>query len=324
MKAAICKAIGDPGVLEIEEIQSLTPEPDQVVVSVKYAGLNFSDLLMLKGKYQHRPTLPFSPGAEASGYVKSVGSNVTEFKPGDRVICHGLFGAFAEEFVVEKTFVHHFEDLDLKVGAGIFATFGTALYGIQNLGQMKPGGTLLVLGASGGIGLAAIQIGKAVGARVIAGVSSQEKAEICLNYGADHILNYSVEANIINSIHELIGAKKTDVIFDSVGGTIAEIVFRELAWNGTHLIIGFASGSFPKIASNHIFIKGVRVVGVNWPDFCARQPTEKAILVEELIGLFRTEKLRAHIHKVFKLGEINAAVAEIQNRAVKGKILIEF
>src|SRR5204862_7087961 len=272
MKAVLCKQYGPPESLVIEELPSPTAGPGEVVVSVKAASLNFPDVLIIQNKYQFKPPLPFTPGSEMSGLVKEVGADVKGFKPGDRVIAFTTYGAFAEEVKVDAgRLVPIPEGMDYNSAAAFLLTYGTSDHALRDRGALKAGETLLVLGAAGGVGIAAIEIGKALGARVIACASSAEKLEVCRQHGADETINYATE-DLRQRIKDLTDGKGIDVIYDSVGGPYTEPAFRSIAWRGRLLLIGFAAGEIPKLPLNLALLKGASIVGVFWGDFTRREP----------------------------------------------------
>src|SRR5213075_2071561 len=267
MKAVLCKQYGPPESLTIEELPSPKPGAGEVVVSVKAASVNFPDVLIIQNKYQFKPPLPFSPGSEMAGLIKEVGEGVKGYKPGDRVIAFTTYGAFAEEVKVEAArLVPMPEGMDFNSAAAFLLTYGTSDHALRDRGALKAGETLLVLGAAGGVGLAAIQIGKALGARVIACASSEEKLAVCRSHGADAGIDY-VKEDLRERIKALTDGRGVDVVYDAVGGPYTEPAFRSLAWRGRLLVVGFAAGEIPKLPLNLALLKGASVVGVFWGDF---------------------------------------------------------
>ena len=257
MKAILCRAFCPPEDLVLGEVNRVSEVgDDEVVISVKAAGVNFPDTLIIQGKYQFKPNFPFSPGGEVSGIVKVVGKNVLHVKPGDRVYAGTGWGGFAEEVVApgSNTFILP-EEVSFKTGAVVAEAYGTSYHGLVDRAEIKNGETLLVLGASGGVGIAAVQIGKALGAKVIAAASTDEKLEFCSNNGADLTINYSKE-DLKTRVKELTGGKGVDIIYDPVGDPFTEPALRAIAWNGRHLIVGFAAGDIPKIPMNLPLLKG--------------------------------------------------------------------
>jgi NADPH2:quinone reductase len=272
MKAVLCKRHGPPESLVVEEVPSPEPGPGEAVVSVRVASLNFPDVLIIQDKYQVKPPLPFSPGSEAAGVVKSVGEGVTNVKPGDRVMALSTYGAFAEEVKTSAARLIPIPDgMDDEHAAAFGLTYFTSDHALRDRGDLKAGETLLVLGAAGGVGLAAIEIAKAIGATVIACASSGEKLAVCREHGADDGINYASE-DLRDRIKALTGGKGPDVIYDAVGGAYTEPALRSIAWRGRLLVVGFAAGEIPKIPLNLTLLKGCAIVGVYWGEFTRREP----------------------------------------------------
>jgi NADPH2:quinone reductase len=327
MKAVLCKQFGPPESLVIEELPSPKAGPGEVVVSVKAASLNFPDVLIIQNKYQFKPPLPFSPGSEMSGLVKEVGEGVKGFKPGDRVIAFTTYGAFAEEVKVEAgRLVPIPEGMDYNSAAAFLLTYGTSDHALRDRGALRAGETLLVLGAAGGVGLAAIEIGKAMGAKVIACASSAEKLEVCKQHGADAGINYATEdggtEKMREKIKELTSGKGVDVIYDAVGGPYTEPALRSSAWRGRLLVVGFAAGDIPKIPLNLTLLKGCSIVGVFWGDFTRREPKVFAESIEQLGKWFREGKLKPHVSQTFPLEKAVDALKLMAARKVKGKVVL--
>ncbi len=322
MKAVLCKQFGPPESLVVEELPSPKARAGEVVVSVKAASLNFPDVLIIQNKYQFKPPLPFSPGSEMSGVVKEVGEGVRGFKPGDRVIAFTTYGAFAEEVAVEAGRLSPIpEGMDFKSAAAFLLTYGTSDHALRDRGQLKAGETLLVLGAAGGVGLAAIEIGKAIGATVIACASSADKLEVCKQHGADAGINYGSE-DLREKIKELTGGKGVDVVYDPVGGPYTELALRSTAWRGRLLVVGFAAGEIPKIALNLALLKGCAIVGVFWGDFARREPKAFADSLSQLGAWFRAGKLKPHVSQTFPLEQAVDALKLMAARKVKGKVVL--
>jgi len=279
MKAVLCKQYGPPDTLTFEELPSPRAGAGEVVVAVKAASVNFPDVLIIQNKYQFKPPLPFSPGSELAGVVKEVGAGVTNVKAGDKVIAFTTYGAFAEEVKTEAGRPLPLpEGMDFASGAAFLLTYGTSDHALRDRGALKAGETLLVLGAAGGVGLAAIEIGKALGARVIACASSEEKLAVCRSHGADAGIDYANE-DLRERIKALTDGRGVDVVYDPVGGPYTEPAFRSLAWRGRLLVVGFAAGEIPKLPLNLALLKGASVVGVFWGDFARREPREFATSV---------------------------------------------
>jgi NADPH2:quinone reductase len=292
------------------------------VVAVKAASVNFPDVLIIQNKYQFKPPLPFSPGSELAGVVKELGAGVTSVRPGDKVIAFTTYGAFAEEVKTEATRLLPLpEGMDFASGAAFLLTYGTSDHALRDRGALKAGETLLVLGAAGGVGLAAIEIGKALGARVLACASSDEKLAVCKSHGADALINYAGE-DLRERIKALTEGRGVDVVYDAVGGPYTEPAFRSLAWRGRLLVVGFAAGEIPKLPLNLALLKGASVVGVFWGDFTRREPREFADSVRQLGGWFREGKLRPHVSQTFPLHQAAEALKLMAARQVKGKVVL--
>jgi len=322
MKAVLCKRYGPPDSLTFEELPSPRPGPGEVVVAVKAASVNFPDVLIIQNKYQFKPPLPFSPGSELAGVVKEVGPGVTGFKEGDKVIAFTTYGAFAEEVKTEAARLLPLpEGMDFASGAAFLLSYGTSDHALRDRGGLEPGETLLVLGAAGGVGLAAIEIGKALGARVIACASSEEKLAVCREHGADAGINYAAE-DLRERIKALTEGRGVDVVYDPVGGPYTEPAFRSLAWRGRLLVVGFAAGDIPKLPLNLALLKGAAVVGVFWGDFTRREPRAFADSLRQLGDWFREGKLRPHISRTFPLREAAEALKLMAARQVKGKVVL--
>ena len=276
MKAILCKAWGGPESLVLEELPSPRPGAGEVVIDVKAAGVNFPDVLIIQNKYQVKPPLPFAPGAELAGVIKETGAGVTGFAPGDRVIAMVSWGAYAEECVAPAAqLVSMPPGLDFATAAAFTLTYGTSWHALKDRGQLRAGETLLVLGAAGGVGLAAVEIGKALGARVIAAASSAEKLAVCRAHGADETIDYATE-DLRARLKQLTGDKGADVVYDPVGGPYTEPAIRSTAWRGRYLIVGFANGEIPRIPLNLMLLKGSSLVGVYWGDWTRREPRAAA------------------------------------------------
>jgi len=322
MKAVVCKQFGPPESLVIEELPSPAAGAGEVVVSVKAASLNFPDVLIIQNKYQFKPPLPFTPGSEISGVVKEVGEGVRGFKPGGRVIAFTPYGAFAEEVKVEAArLVPIPEGMDFNSAAAFLMTYGTSDHALRDRGALRAGETLLVLGAAGGVGLAAIEIGKAIGARVIACASSVDKLKVCSEHGADAGINYASE-DLRERIKELTAGKGVDVVYDAVGGPYTEPALRSVTWRGRLLVVGFAAGDIPKIPLNLPLLKGSSVVGVFWGDFTRREPKAFADSISQLGKWFREGKLKPHVSQTFPLEQAVDALKLMAARKVTGKVVL--
>jgi NADPH:quinone reductase len=322
MKAVLCKQYGPPESLVIEELPSPVPGPGEVVVAMKAASVNFPDVLIIQNKYQFKPPLPFSPGSELAGVVKQVGAGVSQWRPGDRVIAFTTYGAFAEEVKVEAARLLPLpERMDFVTGAAFLLTYGTSDHALRDRAALKAGETLLVLGAAGGVGLAAIEIGKALGARVIACASSDDKLAVCREHGADATINYAAE-DLRERVKALTEGRGVDVVYDAVGGPYTEPAFRSLAWRGRLLVVGFAAGDIPKLPLNLALLKGASVVGVFWGDFVRREPREFAASVQQLGRWFAEGRLRPHVSQTLPLERAAQAIALLASRQAKGKIVL--
>jgi NADPH:quinone reductase len=322
MKAVLCKQFGPPDSLVVEEVSSPRAGPGEAVISVKAASLNFPDVLIIQNKYQFKPPLPFSPGSELAGVVKEVGAGVVGFKPGDRVMAFTTYGAFAEEAKTEASRLLPLpQGMDFATGAAFLLTYGTTDHALRDRGALAAGETLLVLGAAGGVGLAAIEIGKALGARVIACASSEEKLAACRDHGADATINYATE-DFRERTKTLTDGKGPDVIYDPVGGAYAEPAFRSIAWRGRHLVVGFAAGEIPKLPLNLALLKGASVVGVFWGDFARREPARFADSVRRLGQWYAEGKLKPHVSQTMPLEKAADALNLMASRKVTGKLVL--
>lgn len=323
MKAVTCKEHGLPEKLELV---SDWPEPEvgehDVLIDVKAAGLNFPDVLMIQGKYQYQPDMPFIPGGECAGLVAQVGASVSRFKVGDKVLSAGGSGAFCERIAVNEFGAFPMPaGLSFEQAAGVSITYFTSYYALKQRANLQPGETLLVLGAAGGVGTSAIELGKHMGARVIAAASTDEKLELCKKLGADDVINYS-EANLKDAIKELTGGKGVDVVYDPVGGDYSEPAIRGMAWNGRYLVIGFASGPIPKIPLNLTLLKGCAVVGVFWGRFAGEEPEVNLKNIDELWELFASGKISPVVTDSFPIEQFEEAFNCMIERRARGKVII--
>jgi NADPH2:quinone reductase len=322
MKAVLCKQYGPPETLVLEDVPPPVPGPGEVVIQVKAASLNFPDVLIIQNKYQVKPPLPFSPGSEAAGIVRAVGPEVRNVKPGDRVMAVTGYGAFAQQVKTEARRLLPIPAGMTDVAAAAFPlTYGTSDHALCDRGSLKAGETLLVLGAAGGVGLAAIEIGKAIGARVIACASSDEKLAVCREHGADAAINYAAE-DLRERIGILTGGVGPDVIYDAVGGPYTEPALRSIAWRGRLLVVGFAAGKIPTIPLNLTLLKGCAIVGVFWGDFARREPDAFASRAAQLDRWFREGKLRPHVAGTPPLERAAEALARMAARQVIGKLVL--
>ncbi|MCE3263892.1 MAG: zinc-binding dehydrogenase family protein [Pseudoduganella sp.] len=323
MKAIVCKEWGLPDTLRLEEVPDPQPGPGQVVLQVKAAAVNFPDVLIIQGKYQYKPPLPFTPGNEVSGVVLSVGDAVRGFQPGDKVIAFAAHGGFAEQMLAPASALMPMPPgMDFDTAAAITLTYGTSHHAVLDRAQLKAGETMLVLGAAGGVGLAAIEIGKAVGARVIAAASSEEKLAVCKEHGADVLINYS-SGDLREAIKAATEGKGPDVIYDPVGGEYAEPAFRSIGWRGRYLVVGFANGEIPKLPLNLTLLKGASLVGVFWGEFVKREPKANLAGMMQLLGWLAEGKIRPHISARYALADAPRALEAMAARQVTGKVIIE-
>ena len=323
MKAVVCNAWGLPDTLVVEELPDPQPGPGQVALDIMAAGVNFPDVLIIQGKYQFKPELPFTPGSELSGVVSAVGEGVVSFKEGDKVIAFTSQGAFAQKIVVPAhSLMHMPPGMDFDTAAAITLTYGTSHHAVVDRAALKAGETMLVLGAAGGVGLAAIEIGKALGARVIAAASTDEKLAVCRAHGADATINYSTE-DLREAIKAATDGKGPDVIYDPVGGIYAEPAFRSIGWRGRYLVVGFANGEIPKLPLNLTLLKGASLMGVFWGEFAKREPKANMGAMRELMGWLAEGKIKPRISGRYALADTARALNDMAARKVTGKVVIQ-
>ena len=322
MKTLLCTQFGPAELLEYREVPAPTPSVGEVVVTVKAASVNFPDVLIIENKYQFKPPLPFAPGSEFAGVVKEVGAGVTSVRPGDRVMAFTVHGAFAAEVKLDAARVLPIPPaMDFETAAALLLTYGTMDHALRDRGQLRAGETVLVLGASGGIGIAAIEIAKALGARVIACASADHKLAVCREHGADELINYGND-DLRERIKAVTAGRGVDVVVDPVGGPYTEPALRSLAWRGRLLVVGFAAGEIPKIPLNLTLLKGASIVGVFWGDFLRREPDAFRESVRQLGVWHREGKLRPHISARFPLARGADAIKLMADRKVVGKVLV--
>jgi len=323
MKAVLCKQFCSPEELVIEEVPSLQPGPRQAVISVKGCGINFPDGLIIQGKYQAKPAFPFTPGLEVSGVVREVGADVTGLKAGMRVIGFPGMGGLAEEVAVDADRIYPIpEQMDFPTAAGFLITYATSHHALRDRAQLKVGETLLVLGAAGGVGLTAVEIGKVLGARVIAVASTDEKLALCKQHGADVLINYS-SGDLREQVKKVTEGKGVDVVYDPVGGPYAEPMVRSLAWNGRYLVVGFAAGGdIPKIPLNLLLLKSSALLGVYWGSFARANPQHHAANMQELFAWFIAGKIKPHVSAVYPLARAGEALSVVMNRQAQGKVVV--
>jgi NADPH:quinone reductase len=324
LKALLCKELGSAEGLSIESLDEPSPAADEVIIEVEAAGLNFFDTLIVAGKYQHKPQLPFSPGAEIAGRVVETGGTASHIAPGERVMAFIGWGGLQERVAVKAAMVIALpEGISYETAAGLQVTYGTAYYALHERGELKAGETLVVLGAAGGTGQAAVELGKVLGARVIAAASSQDKLQFCRAIGADEVINSGGE-DVKERIRQLTGGHGADVIFDPVGGALTEAAFRSIAWGGRHLVIGFAAGDIPRLPLNLPLLKNASVVGVLWGEHGRRYPERHRVDMAYLLGLLKTKRINPHIDRTYALEEAKQALKDISARRIKGKAVVTF
>jgi NADPH2:quinone reductase len=322
MKALLCRSFGPIDSLAIEEVPDPPPLAGQVIVGVRACGVNFPDVLIVQGKYQFKPALPFSPGGEVAGVIEAVGSGVHGLHVGDRVLAIAVCGGMAEKLAADASQVLPIPDgVDFVTASCVASAHGTTLYALRDRAQLKAGETLLVLGASGGLGLAAVQIGKRMGARVIAAASSPEKLETCRKHGADELIDYAKE-DLKARVKAITGGVGADVVYDPVGGSSTEAALRSIAWQGRLLVLGFTAGEIPKIPLNLVLLKGCQIVGVYWGMSVMRDPAHGRAILQEIIGWLHDGSLRPHVHVSVPLSRAVDALRAIEERRVQGKAVV--
>jgi NADPH2:quinone reductase len=322
MKAILCTAPGGPDDLTLADIPDPQAGPGEAVVKIAAAGLNFFDTLIIAGKYQTRPAFPFSPAAEFAGVVESARPGAGHVKAGDRVMGYRGHGCARERIAVKaETLVAMPDDLDFDRAAGLSVTYGTTMHALKDRGHLKAGETLAVLGAAGGVGLAAVEIGKLMGARVIACASSDEKCAFAKQHGADATINYA-KTDLKDALKEATGGRGADVIYDPVGGGYAESALRAIAWKGRFLVVGFAAGEIPKLPLNLVLLKGCDIVGVFWGAFTEREPAAQAANMTQIVDWCAQGKLSSHVHAVYPLRDTAQALKDIAARKIMGKAIL--
>jgi len=323
MLALLCTRIGTPDDLVLTELPDPIPGPGEVCIKAHSVSLNFFDTLIIANKYQVKPALPFSPGAEFAGVVESVGQGVTACKPGDRVMAYCRFGAAREKVVLrEGQVITMPERLDFDRAAGLCVTYGTSYYALKDRAGLQPAETLAVLGAAGGVGIAAVEIGKLMGARVIACASSADKLAFAREHGADDTIDYSGE-DLKFALRALTRERGVDVLYDPVGGAYAELALRAMAWDGRYLVVGFAAGEIPKIPLNLVLLKSCDLRGVAWGAWTERDLAGHRANTAQLLAWEAQGKLRTHVHAVYPLAEAAEALKAIARREVKGKVILK-
>lgn len=330
MKAMLCKEYGPPEKLVLSDIEAPKAGPGQIVISVKACGVNFPDVLIIENKYQFKPPLPFAPGAEVAGVVKACGEGVTRFKPGDRVIASVGNGGMQEEILADPNrCIPMPDEMDFETGSALILTYGTSHYALKDRAKLRPGETLVVLGAAGGVGLAAVELGKAMGARVVAGASSPEKVALAKKHGADDGFVYpsgklsrDQQKELSEEIKRLTGGKGADVLYDPVGGDYSEPAIRAMNWEGRFLVIGFAAGEIPRVPLNLTLLKSCDILGVFWGAFTARDPKRNQEHLAEIMRWTVEGKIKPHISARFPLARAGEAIRMLADRKAQGKVVV--
>ena len=324
MKALVCKQYGPPETLVIESLPDPVPGAGEVLVKVRAAGINFPDVLLIAGTYQVKLPPPFIPGNEAAGIIESVGAGVTRCKPGDRVIITPTGGGFAEKCIApEKLCLPLPGELSFAQGAGFSITYATSYHAFRQCADLQPGETLLVLGAAGGVGITAVELGKVLGARVIAAASSEDKLQFARDAGADETINYS-QVSLRDAVKELTAGKGVDVVYDPVGGELAQMALRSLAWQGRYLVIGFASGEIPDFPANIALLKEASITGVWWGTWASRNPDQSQQNMRDLAAMVKQGKLVPRVTERYPLEHYAEAFAAITQRRARGKVVLTF
>ncbi len=322
MRAVRIHELTGPAALRVDELPTPTPAGGQILIDVHAAGVNFPDVLITYGKYQFKPSPPFSPGGEAAGIVRAVGPGVKNFAVGDRVATTLLYGAYAEQIVApEMSTVKLPDAVSFEIGAATLLTYATTYHALVDRAALKSGETLLVLGAAGGVGIAAVELGALLGAKVIAAASTPEKLAFCREHGAKETIDYSRE-DLKDRIKALTSGTGVDVVYDPVGGTHSELALRGMAWQGRYLVVGFASGEIPKIPLNLVLLKGCQIVGVFWGQFAMRSAAENRAHCEQIFAWVAEGKLKPSIEATLPFSEAAAGLARLERREVKGKIVL--
>ena len=321
MRAVICNELGSLDALSVEDVDPPKADKGQVVIDVKASSLNFPDVLLLQGKYQFQPTVPFSPGGEVAGVVSAVGAGVDDIEVGQHCVTAMPWGGWREQLAVDASRILKLPaSIDFDVAASFLQAYGTSHYALTDRGQLREGDSLVVLGAAGGCGLAAVELGKLMGAKVIACASSDEKLALCKEKGADATINYQNE-DLKKRIKALTSGG-ADVLFDVVGGDYSEPALRAMAWNGRFLVLGFAGNEIPKIPLNLVLLKSCQIVGVFWGQFTMREPEKNFANVRTLIGWIEEGKIKPHVSKRYTFDEASVALRDMMERRVRGKVVI--
>lgn len=323
MRAVVCKRFGGPEVLEMEDVPDPAPGPGQVLVEVRACSVTFPDLLMLRDRYQFKPGLPFTPGTEVAGVIRQLGDEVDGLRPGDAVLGSVIAGGGLAELACLRadSVVPLPEGVRFEDAAGLLYGYGTSHHALKDRARLQPGESLLVLGAAGAVGLAAVELGRAMGARVIAAASSDEKLALCQAHGADETVNYSTE-DLKERVRELTGGAGADVVYDPVGGPYSEPALRATAWEGRFLVIGFAAGDIPRIPLNLALLRGCSIVGVFWGSFVARDPQRHRANVAELLEWWKAGRLSPYTSAIYPLERAADALRDLDERRATGKVVV--
>jgi NADPH:quinone reductase-like Zn-dependent oxidoreductase/acyl dehydratase len=323
MKALLCQNFENSQSLLLQDIPTPIITDNQVLISVRACGVNFPDILIIQGKYQFKPKLPFAPGGEVSGVIIALGKNVTQFSIGTRVLALCGWGGFAEQVAVDANRVFPIPDqMDWIMSAGTLYNYGTSYYALKQKAEIKPGETILILGAAGGVGLAAVELAKQMGAFVIACASTEDKLNICKSKGADFTINYK-EEDLKEKIREITNNKGVDIVYDPVGGVFAEPALRSMAWKGRYLVVGFASGSIPNIPLNLALLKGCSIIGIFWGSFAEKEPQENYKNLGALVQWLLSGRINPHIFKIYSLENASDALHDLQDQKVIGKAIVK-
>lgn len=322
MKAVVCREFAPVDALRLEDMPAPEPAEDGVLIDVAAAGVNFPDGLMVQGKYQVKPPFPFIPGSEVAGTVRAVGAGVAHLRVGDRVAAFCGIGGYAEQVAAPASQVYALpQAMDFVNAAGFLITYGTSYHALKDRARLRAGETLLVLGAAGGVGLTAVELGKVLGARVIACASSADKLELAASRGADALIDYRSE-DLRERIKALTDGRGVDVVYDPVGGAQAEAALKSLAWGGRQLVIGFAGGDIPKLPANLLLLKSADLLGVLWGASLKADPVHHAANIAELFDFFAAGKLRPHISETYPLANAVAGLQQVMQRRARGKVVL--
>ncbi|NKB48002.1 MAG: zinc-binding dehydrogenase [Alphaproteobacteria bacterium] len=323
MRAILCNDWGEPDTLVLGEAPSPVAGPGEVTLRVRAAGVNFADIVLVRGQYQEKPDLPFSPGLECAGEILTVGEGVSNVAVGDRVMVVPGVGAFAEEVSTKASDVFAIpEGMDFDTAAAFPVAYGTSHLALTDRGALKAGETLLVLGAGGGVGLTAVECGKALGATVIAAASTSEKLDLAQAHGADHVINY-VDEDLRAAVRKLTDGAGVDVVYDPVGGDLSKAALRSMAWSGRLLVIGFAAGEVPQIAANYLLVKNISVVGVYWGAYKTKEPETYRASFDELAKWYSEGRLKPHVSQVFPLAQAAEALGVLESRQATGRLVVD-